>query len=94
MATSSNEIWREVFTKWPAELPKRGLVVTILNETIPFKSFFLKGETLLLERTNPDPMGSRFVVLAFEAIHLLKLTDPLRESVLNSAGYVGQLAKA
>jgi hypothetical protein len=94
MAESSNEIWRDVFTKWPAELPKRGLVVTTLNETIPFKSFFLKGDTLLLERTNPDPVGTRFIVLAFDAIHLLKITEPLRESVLNAAGYVGQLAKA
>jgi hypothetical protein len=94
MAESFNEIWRDVFTKWPAELPKRGLVVTTLNETIPFKSFFLKGDTLLLERTNPDPVGTRFIVLAFDAIHLLKITEPLRESVLNAAGYVGQLAKA
>jgi hypothetical protein len=94
MEAKSTEVWREMFTKWPAELPKRGLVVTTLNETIPFKSFFLKGETLLLERTNPDPVGTRFIVLAFDAIHLLKITEPLRESVLNAAGYVGQLAKA
>jgi hypothetical protein len=53
----------------------------------------LKGDTVLLERTNPDTVGARFIVLAFDAIHLLKLTDPLKESVLTGAGYVGQLAK-
>jgi hypothetical protein len=54
----------------------------------------LKGDTLLLERTNPDPVGTRFIVLTFDAIHMLKITDPLKESVLSAAGYVGQLAKA
>lgn len=94
MATTSTEIWREMFTNWPAVLPRRGLIVSTLNETVPFKSFFLKNDTLLLERTNPDAVGARFIILAFDAIHMLKLTDPLKESVLNDAGYVGQLAKA
>ena len=44
----------------------------------------------LFEKVSP----SVFIVLAFDAIHMLKLTDPLKESVLNGAGYVGQLAKA
>lgn len=94
MAATSTEIWREVFTTWPTAIPRRGLIVSTLNETIPFKSFFLRGDTILLERTNPDPVGTRFIVLAFDAIHMLKLTEPLKESVLNTAGYVGQLAKA
>jgi hypothetical protein len=93
MVTTSTEIWRGVFTNWPEAIPRRGLIVSTLNEPIPFKSFLLKGETVLLERAIPDPMGTRFIVLAFDAIHMLKLTDPLKESVLNEAGYVGQLAK-
>jgi hypothetical protein len=92
MATS-NEIWRDVFTNWPAALPRRGLVVSSLNETIPFKSFLLKGDMLLLERTNPDAAGARFIILTFDAVHMLKITEPLKESVLNSAGFIGQLAK-
>jgi hypothetical protein len=93
MAMTSNEVWREMFTNWPAAIPRRGLVVSTLNETIPFKSFLLKGDALLLERTNPDAVGTRFIVLAFDAIHMLKLTEPFKESVLTSAGFVGQLAK-
>ncbi len=93
MSGTSTEIWREVFTSWPESIPKRGLVVSTLNETIPFKSFFLKGDTVLLERTNPDPVGTRFIVLAFDAIHMLKLTEPFKESALHAAGYKGQLAK-
>ena len=93
MATSASEMWRDVFTNWPATIQRRGVVVSTLNEAVPFKSFFIKDETLLLERTNPDPIGTRFIVLAFDAIHMVKLIDPLKESVLTGAGYVGQLAK-
>jgi hypothetical protein len=94
MATDKIETWREVFTNWPATIPRRGVLVSTLNETIPFKSFLIKGDTLLLERANPDPLGTRFIVLTYDAIHMLKLTDPIKESVLTGAGYIGQLAKA
>jgi len=78
---------------WPAVLPRRGLIVSSLNETVPFKSFLIKGDTLMLERTNPDPVGTRFIVIPFDAIHMVKMTEPLKESTLHEAGYVGQLAK-
>lgn len=94
MTTQTSEVWRDVFLNWPSSLPRRGVIVSTLNDAIPFKSFLTKGDTLLLERTNPDPIGTRFILLAYHAIHLLKLTDPLKESVLTAAGYSGQLSKA
>jgi hypothetical protein len=93
MADGASVSWRAVFEKWPANIPKRGVLVSTLNEATPFKSFLLKGDLLLLERTNPDPIGSRFVLIEFSVIHMLKFTEPLSESVLTAAGYVGQLAK-
>jgi hypothetical protein len=93
MAHQSAEIWRDLFLNWPEALPRRGLVVSSLNEPIPFKGFLIKGEMLLLERTNPDPIGTRFIAISYDAIHLLKIIDPLTESVLNAAGFKGQLAK-
>lgn len=93
MTNNSSTNWRDLFEKWPATLSKRGVLVSTLNEVIPFKSFLLKGDTLLLERTNPDPLGTRFIVMGFDTIHMLKLTDPLKEDVLTGAGFVGHLAK-
>ncbi len=93
MASDTKQTWREVFTQWPSAIPRRGVVISTLNEPIPFKGFMTKEDTLLLERTNPDPLGTRFIVLAYDAIHMLKLTDPLKESAFTSAGYAGQLAK-
>ena len=92
-AFEPREVWRELFMKWPSTLPKRGIVVTLLNVETPFKSFLLRGEMLLLERTNPDAVGARFILLGFDAIHIVKLIDPLKESVFTGAGFVGQFAK-
>ena len=94
MSEATNTSWRDTFTKWPTGISKRGVVVSTLNESTPFKSFFVKDNMLLLERTNPDPLGGRFILMEFSAIHMLKITDPLTEAAITAAGYVGQLAKA
>jgi hypothetical protein len=93
MSTDSAKVWREMFEKWPTSIPKRGVMVSTLNEVTPFKSFMLKGELLLLERTNPDPLGARFLLMGFDAIYAVKITEPLAESVFANAGFVGHLAK-
>ena len=94
MAETTNTNWRDTFTNWPAGIPKRGVLISTLNEQIPFKSIFVKNNMLLLERANPDPIGTRFVLMEFSAIHLLKITDPLTEAAIVASGYVGQSAKA
>ena len=93
MSTDSAKVWREMFEKWPTSIPKRGVLVSTLNETTPFKSFLLKGDLLLLERTNPDPLGARFLLMGFDAIHAVKIPEPIAESVFAAAGFVGHLAK-
>ena len=50
-------------------------------------------DVLLLERTNPDSVGARFILLSFDAINCVKLTDPLKESVFAGAGFLGKFAK-
>jgi hypothetical protein len=90
---SSQTNWKDVFAKWPAALPRRGVLVSTLNEVTPFKSFLLRDDTLLLERTNPDPLGGRYILMGFDAVHMVKLVDPLTEATLTSAGFTGQLAK-
>ena len=94
MQTESSKTWKDVFTTWPEGVPRRGVVVSSLNEITPFKGFMLKGDVLLLERTNPDPLGARYIVMGFEAIHMVKLIDPLKESVFTTAGFSGHLAKS
>jgi hypothetical protein len=93
MANEAIVMWRDFFAKWPSSIAKRGVLLSTINETTPFKSFLIRGDTLLLERTNPDPLGARYVLMGFDAIHMVKLVDPLREDVFTSAGFVGHFAK-
>jgi len=85
--------WKETFANWPAGIPRRGILTSALNESTPFKSFMIKEDMLLLERTNPDPLGARFILLGFDTISVVKLTDPLKESVFTAAGFTGTLSK-
>jgi hypothetical protein len=91
---TSSETWKLVFTSWPAGIPHRGLLLSVLNEAMPFKGFMIKDDMLLLERTNPDPLGARYILIGFDAINSLKFIDPLKESVFTAAGFVGKLSQA
>ena len=84
--------WKALFTNWPKDVQRRGVVVNTLNEAIPFRSFMIKEDMLLLDRTNPDPLGSRFILLGFDSVHNVKLIDPIKESVFAAAGFAGKLA--
>lgn len=85
---ASCQSWKSLFSDWPAGLPRRGVLVSSLNETMPFKNFWVRDDLLLLERTNPDVSGGRFLMLSFDVINSLKFIDPLKESAIAEAGFV------
>ena len=84
--------WKGFFSEWPADLPRRGVVITQLNEPIAFKAFMLKGDFVLLERTSPDSMGGRFLLVPYAEIAIVKFTDPLKQPVFDAAGFQGKLS--
>jgi hypothetical protein len=90
---ASHSVWSSFFSNWPTGIPHRGVLVNTLNEAMPFKNFLVKDEMLLLERTNVDPLGARFILLSFDAINSVKLIDPLKESVFAAAGFLGKFEK-
>ncbi len=85
--------WDAFFNNWPASIPRKGVLQTGLNETMPFKDFWLKEGMLLIERVTPDAMGARFVLLSFEAVNLVKFTNPLNAAEIAAAGFVAELPK-
>lgn len=91
-ALSTAESWKQLFIAWPEGVPKRGVVVNQLNEQLPFKSFMTKGDTVLLERTNPDTLGSRFIFVPYCEIGLVKLIDPIKQETFEKAGFDGKLS--
>lgn len=88
-----NPVWKSFFSNWPTGIHRRGILLTCLNESIPFMSFMIKEDVLLLERSNPDSMGARFILIDFASINSLRLTDPLKEAVFAGAGFLGKLTK-
>jgi hypothetical protein len=88
----SGRKWSQLLNNWPEGLPKKGLITTTLDELIPFKGFMLSEEMAVLERTTPDPSGTRCILLGFETIAQIKLIDPPNESILAAAGFVGKLS--
>ena len=90
---SHAEDLKSLFTTWPAGVPRRGILINSLAEQMPFKGFMLKGEMLLLERTNADALGGRFILLNFAGIDSVKFIDPVREADMAAAGFVGKFAK-
>ncbi len=73
----SAEGWRSILENWPDSIPKKGIVVTSFQETVPFKNFLLSNGIVLFERDSPDSLGSRKVMLSYEGICAIKLTDAM-----------------
>jgi hypothetical protein len=88
---AASQQWDSFFSNWPASLPRSGVLLTNLNETMPFKDFWLKDGMLLVERTTPDAMGARFVLLSFEMLNVLKFTNPFSAAEIAEAGFRAEI---
>ncbi|MFO1020913.1 MAG: hypothetical protein U0903_09485 [Planctomycetales bacterium] len=74
---TTGQSWKSLFENWPDAIPQKGLVITTFQETIPFVNFLISGGLLLLERDRPDQNGGRKVILSYDAISAVKITDPI-----------------
>ena len=90
---AASQSWNSFFSNWPVSMPRKGVLQTVLNESMPFKDFWLKDSLLLVERVTPDAMGARFVLLSFEVISVVKLTNPLKAAEIAEAGFMANLPK-
>ncbi len=81
------QVWQKTFLAWPAELPRRGVLVTQFGEQIPFSNFLASPQLLLLERTNPDSLGSRKIMLPYEEVAAVKFTDVLKGKAFQPLGF-------
>ena len=79
--------WKLLFQRWPASIPKQGIVVTSLNEPVNFVSFQVSEHTVLLERDRPDVMGARTVIVPWQEIVAVKLTTPIEPSKFKDMGF-------
>lgn len=78
---------KSVLTTWPAKLPRRGVVGTVLGEQIVFADFSTGHGCVLLQRATPDSMGGREVILPFEQVALIKLTETQDANMHQEMGF-------
>jgi hypothetical protein len=87
MATDAAEIWRHCFQEWPAELERRGVLITSFGDQIPFEGFATSSEMLLVERRAPDTVGARMVLVPYGNIQGLKIVEVARLKAFQSLGF-------
>ena len=77
------DAWQAMFENWPAELPRKGILVTTFGESIPFVSFLIANGLVMVERDRPDTSGARKIMVSYDFITAVKL-----ESALDMASYL------
>lgn len=85
--TYSASGWEHIFRDWPAEIPRRGILVTTFGEQIAFGGFLTGGEFLYVERQTPDSLGARSLVVPYGQIAAVKFTDVVKSKLLRSVGF-------
>ena len=84
---STVNTWTDVFRGWPAELPRRGVLIATFGEQIPFSGFSAAEAFLLVERQSPDTTGARMILLPYSNILGLKIVDVVKAKVFQPLGF-------
>ncbi len=86
-SADAGQAWKQLFRGWPAGVPTRGVVVTILGEQIPFEAFQLTEAMMLFDRPTPDTVGARRIFLPFANIAAIKITEVTQEKAFQPLGF-------
>ncbi len=79
--------WQGMFQNWPDSIPKLGIAVTSLNESIAFSNFQISDAAVLFERDRPDTLGARSAIVPWEQIVTVKLTSPIEPALFQELGF-------
>ena len=82
-----NKIWQNCFSGWPEKVGRCGIVVTKLNDQIPFNNFVASDSMLLLERSIPDTAGARTVLIPYSEISQLKIVEVVKPRDFAALGF-------
>jgi len=93
MALDAPESWRNCFRQWPADLERRGVLITAFGEQIPFEGFATNEDFILIERRAPDTLGGRSVMISYQHIQGLKIVDVMKQKPFQDMGFVFRPAK-
>ncbi len=87
MAAEATTAWRQCFQNWPAEVDRRGVLVTSFGEQIAFDGFATGDDMLLVERRTPDTTGARMIIIPYANVLALKIVDVVKAKAFQSLGF-------
>jgi hypothetical protein len=85
--TNTAAFWRDLFSNWPEQRPRRGLIITAWLEHIPFDGYLISEAVLFINRPQPDGLNARKVMLPFEQIVAVKFPDVFELEVFEAVGF-------
>lgn len=85
--------WSAFFQNWPEQWNRQGVLLTSFGEQIPFEGFMVSKDLLLLQRTTPDSIGTRQLIIDYPCIAALKINHVVDPSVMTEKGFSGVLPK-
>jgi len=83
----TNQGLEAVLMSWPQQLTRRGVAVTMQADQILFSNFSLGNGCVLLERATPDSVGGRMVIVPFDQLAAVKLTETPPQETLTKLGF-------
>jgi hypothetical protein len=88
MMELAQNAWQLLFLNWPADMPRKGVLVTAFDQ-VPFHEFMTHANFLLVQRRAPDTVGARDVLVPYDQITGLKLTEVVKTKSLKDMGFAG-----
>lgn len=85
--------WKALLDAWPAGVPRSGVLVTTLNEQIPFDAFMHSASFIMIERKTPDTLGARKLIVPLQGIAALKFVEVLNSQAFGPWGFAGPAAR-
>ena len=85
--------WKTLLLQWPDEMPRRGIVISTQGEQIPFNGFMTSEHFVVFSRNTPDALGARTVILPYDNLATVKMTEIVKSPVYQKAGFQGELGR-
>lgn len=82
-----NTAWKDFFRAWPTGLDRRGVLVCTFGEQVPFDNFMTGDRLLIVDRSVPDTMGARKIVLPYENIAAIKFVEVVKSKIFQPLGF-------
>jgi hypothetical protein len=91
---SNQQTWAKLFANWPANIARKGVLVTNFDEQVAFTGFMTNGELLLVERQTPDTFGARKLIVPLAEVQGVKVVEVVKSALFAELGFVGSIAGA